>query len=158
MHSLGGAFSVNTIFSLSNLFVIPFWGLMILLPRWRWTQRIAQFPFFVAILALVYAILVIPHLPALLAVLSQPTVTSIAALLGTPAGATIGWVHFLAFDLFVGRWIYLDSHEQGISAWFVSPLLFLTFMFGPLGFLCYLCLRSGYALLRSQRQYKGFTH
>jgi hypothetical protein len=131
---------MDTIFSLSNLFVMPFWALMIFVPRWRWTQRIVQFPFFVALLALLYVILVIPQLATILPILLQPSVTSVAAVLGTPSGATIGWIHFLAFDLFVGRWIYLDSQERGISAWFVSPLLFLTLMLGPLGFLCYLCL------------------
>jgi hypothetical protein len=103
---------VDTIFSLSNLFVMSFWALMILVPRWRWTQRIVQFPFFVAILALLYVVLVIPQLAAILPILLQPSVTRVATLLGTPAGATIGWIHFLAFDLFVGRWIYLDSQEH----------------------------------------------
>jgi hypothetical protein len=149
---------VDTIFSLSNLFVMPFWALMILVPRWRWTQRSVQIPFFVAILALLYAVLVISQLAALLPILSQPSVANVAALLGTPAGATIGWIHFLAFDLFVGRWIYLDSQERSISAWFVSPLLFLTLMLGPLGFLCYLCLQTGHSLLRSQAQRKSLSH
>jgi hypothetical protein len=146
---------MDTIFSLCSLFVMPFWALMILAPRWHWTQRIVQFPFFVAILALLYVVLVIPQLATILPILLQPSVTSVAALLGTPAGATIGWIHFLAFDLFVGRWIYLDSQEQGISAWFVSPLLFLTLMLGPLGFLCYFCLRTGYAVLHTQAQHES---
>ena len=29
------------IFSLSSLLVMPFWLLMIVLPHWRWTKRIA---------------------------------------------------------------------------------------------------------------------
>jgi hypothetical protein len=62
--------------------------------------------------------------------------------LGSPAGATIAWVHFLAFDLFVGRWIYLDSQDRRISAWLMAPVLFLTLMLGPAGFLFYLVVRS----------------
>jgi hypothetical protein len=54
-------------------------------------------------------------------------------------------VHFLAFDLFVGRWIYLDSQERRISAWLVAPVLFLTLMLGPAGFLLYLAVRSAVA-------------
>jgi hypothetical protein len=92
--------------------------------------------------ALLYAILVLPNMLGLLGELANPTVTSIAALLGTPEGATIGWVHFLAFDLFVGRWAYLDSREHGFSAWWVSPVLFFVFMFGPFGLLLYLGLRA----------------
>lgn len=142
---------MNMIFSLSNFFVIPFWALLILLPRWRWTQRIMQVPFFVAILALVYVVLVLPQLGTILPLLLRPEVANVAALLGTPAGATIGWIHFLAFDLFVGHWIYLDSRERGISSWFVSPLLFVTFMLGPLGFLSYFCLRTGYSIQSSRK-------
>jgi hypothetical protein len=59
-----------------------------------------------------------------------------------PVGATIAWVHFLAFDLFVARWIYLDSRERQVSPWLLAPLLFLTLMLGPAGFLLYLAVRS----------------
>jgi hypothetical protein len=86
--------------------------------------------------------LAVPNLLALWGELANPTLGGIAALLGTPEGATIGWVHFLAFDLFVGRWAYLDSRNHGFTAWLVSPILFLVFMFGPLGLLLYLGLRA----------------
>ena len=41
------------IFSLSGLTVMPFWGLMILLPRWRVTRRVMQSPLVAVLLALV---------------------------------------------------------------------------------------------------------
>jgi hypothetical protein len=62
-------------------------------------------------------------------------------LLGSAAGATIAWIHFIAFDLFVGRRIYVDSQERRISAWVTAPALFLTLMLGPAGFLFYLVIR-----------------
>jgi len=65
----------------------------------------------------------------------------VVSLLGSPAGASIAWVHFLAFDLFVGRWIYLDSQERRVSAWLMAPVLFLTLMLGPAGLLLYLVVR-----------------
>ena len=79
------------------------------------------------------------------------TLQSVAALLGTPESATIGWVHFLAFDLFAGRWVYLDSRERGVSPWVMAPVLFLTLMFGPLGFLLYLGVRGVPALRERAR-------
>ncbi|HRE28950.1 MAG TPA: ABA4-like family protein, partial [Anaerolineales bacterium] len=91
--------------------------------------------------AVLYAVLVVPQMVDLLASLMNPQLDAIAALLGTPLGATIAWAHFLAFDLFVGRWVYLDARERGLSAWIVSPLLALTLMLGPLGFLLYLLAR-----------------
>lgn len=52
-----------------------------------------------------------------------------------------GWVHYLAFDLFVGCWMVLDANERGIKHLMVVPCLVLTFMFGPAGLLLYLGLR-----------------
>ena len=46
-----------------------------------------------------------------------------------------GWVHYLAFDLFVGAWIARDAERAGVSRWFLIPVLPLTFLFGPGGFL-----------------------
>jgi len=133
---------VETIFSLSGLLVMPFWALMILLPHWRWTRRSLRSPLIILPPALLYSALVLPRLAEVFSAVSSPTLTGIATLLGTPAGATIAWAHFLAFDLFVGRWIYLDGRERGISALLMAPVLFLTLMLGPLGFLLYLVLRG----------------
>ena len=51
-----------------------------------------------------------------------------------------GWVHYLAFDLFIGCWEVMDARERGINHLLVVPCLFLTFMFGPLGLLLYFVL------------------
>lgn len=48
-----------------------------------------------------------------------------------------GWVHYLAFDLFVGAWIAGEAERSGISRWFLIPVLPLTFLFGPVGFLLF---------------------
>jgi hypothetical protein len=134
--------NMETVFQLSNLLVMPFWLLMILLPHWTWTKRIMASLWTVVPASLLYAILVAPNFVALLGELANPSLGPIAALLGTPEGATIAWVHFLAFDLFVGRWAYLDSRQHGFTAWLVSPVLFLVLMFGPLGLALYLGLRA----------------
>lgn len=132
----------ETIFSLSNVLVMPFWFLMIFLPFWRWTERIMGSLWTVVPAALAYVLLVLPGIPTFLGDLANPSLPVIAALLGSPQGATIGWIHFLAFDLFVGRWAYLDSRERGIHPLLVSPTLFFTLMFGPLGLVLYLIVRA----------------
>jgi Domain of unknown function (DUF4281) len=48
-----------------------------------------------------------------------------------------GWVHYLAFDLFVGTWIARQVMRQGLSRWWLIGLLPLTFMFGPIGLLAF---------------------
>jgi uncharacterized protein YneF (UPF0154 family) len=46
-----------------------------------------------------------------------------------------GWVHYLAFDLFVGTWIARRVMEEGLPRLTLIVLLPLTFMFGPMGLL-----------------------
>jgi hypothetical protein len=133
---------MGLLFRLSNVLVLPFWALMILLPRWRWTTRVIRSPLVSGAPAALYAALVLPRLAAIWPAVSRPTLNGMAALLGSPAGATIAWAHFLTFDLFVGRWIYLDGQERRVSAWFLAPVLFLTLMLGPAGLLFYLVIRS----------------
>ena len=134
---------MEVIFSLSGLLVMPFWALMIFLPHRHWTLRIVRSPLVILPPALLYAALALPRLAEVFPAVSSPTLVGIAALLGTPAGATIAWAHFLTFDLFVGRWAYLDGRERGISALLMAPVLFLTLMLGPFGFfLLYLVLRD----------------
>jgi hypothetical protein len=132
---------MGLLFRLSNVVILPFWAVMILLPGWRWTARIVRSPIGSVVPAALYAALVLPRVGEIWPAVSQPTLTGVATLLGSPAGATIAWVHFLAFDLFVGRWIYLDSRERRISTWLMALVLFLTLMLGPIGLLFYLIVR-----------------
>src|SRR5438046_2794648 len=133
---------MDSLFGLTGLLVMPFWLLMMLAPRARVTAWAMRAPVGPALPALVYLAMVAPKVAVLLPALMQPKLAEISALLGTPEGATIGWLHFLALDLFVGRWIYLDSRKRGLSAWLISPLLFLTLMFGPIGLLAYLAIQA----------------
>ena len=55
-----------------------------------------------------------------------------------------GWVHYLAFDLFVGAWIAAETERLRLSRLLLVPVLPLTFLFGPAGFLLFQILR--YAL------------
>jgi hypothetical protein len=133
---------MDQVFSASGLLVMPLWLLMVFVPRWSVTVWLMRSPLVVLPAALLYAALIVPSLVDVLPSLARPELGPIAALLGTPAGATIAWVHFLAFDLFVGRWVYLDARERGISSWLVSPVLVIVLMVGPLGLATYLGLRA----------------
>jgi hypothetical protein len=115
---------------------------MIVLPHWRWTHRLLQSPLVVAPPIVIYAAVVLPRVREILMAVASPTLPQVSQLLGTPVGATAAWAHFLAFDLFVGRWAYLGSRERGMSAWIMAPTLFLILMLGPLGFGLYLIVRA----------------
>lgn len=53
-----------------------------------------------------------------------------------------GWVHYLAFDLFVGTWEAEDASARGLPRLLLLPCFFLTFMFGPAGWLLYMLVRT----------------
>jgi hypothetical protein len=133
---------MKTLFDISGLLVLPFWLLMIVAPKWRVTMLILSSPWVVMGPVFIYVILVLPEIASVLPKVMSPELSRIATLLGTERGATIGWMHFLAFDLFVGRWAYLESRERNISPWLMAPVLFFILMLGPLGLLMFLVVRS----------------
>ena len=130
------------LFYLSNFMVMPFWALMIFVPHGSWTKRMMASLWVIVPSAVLYLVMVVPNLIYIFSSLaSRPTAAGVAALMSDPLAATISWTHFLVIDLFVGRWIYLDSRERSLSAWIVSPILFITYNFSPIGFLFYLVAR-----------------
>ncbi|WP_420407296.1 ABA4-like family protein [Hoeflea sp.] len=52
-----------------------------------------------------------------------------------------GWIHYLAFDLFVGAWEVRTARQERIAFLLVIPCLVLTFLFGPGGLLLFQALR-----------------
>lgn len=58
-----------------------------------------------------------------------------------PQIALAGWLHYLAFDLFLGAWEVRTARAEGIPHWAVIPCLILTFLFGPAGLLAFAILR-----------------
>ncbi|MDX2140884.1 MAG: ABA4-like family protein [Chloroflexota bacterium] len=133
--------SLETLFALSNL-TIPFWLAMILLGWWKPVERIMRSPWVAIVPAIIYVALVIPNLPQVLVGVANPSLAGVAQLLGTEYGAAVAWAHFLAFDLLVGRWAYLDSRARGIHWLIMAPVLFFTLMLGPVGYVAYLIIRS----------------
>ncbi len=134
----------GTLFGLTFAVAAPFWALMILLPGWSWTRRIIASPLIVLPVVVIYALLVIPAFGEVLPAVANPTLGGVRELLGTANGAAAGWAHMIAFDLFVGRWSWLDSRDRGVPALVMAPVLLLTILLGPLGLLVYLLVRTRY--------------
>jgi hypothetical protein len=70
------------------------------------------------------------------------TLDAVQALLSTRGAILAAWVHFLAFDLFVGSWIASDAPGARVPHALVIPCLALTFVAGPAGLLLYLLLKA----------------
>lgn len=70
------------------------------------------------------------------------TLADVMDLFSYEQAALSGWVHFLAFDLFIGAWICRTARAENIRFWFVAPCLPLTFLFGPAGLLAFATIRT----------------
>ncbi|WP_446219533.1 ABA4-like family protein [Micromonospora sp. IBHARD004] len=132
----------GALFTLTFAVAAPFWALMVLLPHWSWTARIIRSPLIVLPGLVIYAMLVIPALGDVLPAVLSPTLGGVRDLLGSTDGAAAAWAHLIAFDLFVGRWAWLDSRERGVPALLMAPVLVLTILLGPLGLAAYLGVRT----------------
>ncbi|TAD78767.1 MAG: DUF4281 domain-containing protein [Sphingomonadales bacterium] len=134
------------VFGAVNLLAITGWVALIALPRWP-ALLAAVLYLGVGLLCLVYATGLIGVVSGLI---PNPqgggadftTIAGVRAIFGSDAGVTIGWTHYLAFDLFVGLWIARDGDAKNISRWVQAPVLLATLMAGPLGLGIWLLLRE----------------
>jgi len=134
--------SAEFIFSVCNLLILPGWLLLAALPRWKWTLTLISAGVIPFILGLVYLGLVLSQLSAWPEGGGFGSAAAVAALFSNPYILTGGWVHYLAFDLFVGSWEVQDAQRHNIPHWMVVPCLVFTCLFGPVGLVLYLLLRA----------------
>ena len=130
------------IFSIANPLAAACWILLAVLPNRRWvtegvTGKAAPLLFAVAYLAIVVA--VFPRAEG-----SFNTLAGVAQLFANPWMLLAGWMHYLAFDLLIGTWEARDSIERGVPRWLLVPCLFLTLMFGPIGWMTYVLVSTRY--------------
>ncbi len=130
------------LFDLSFYLATPFWVLMILAPTWSWTKRIVSSPWIVAPILVVWAVLAAPLFPELWALVTSPSLAALQAMVSDPGALALLWVQIIAWDLFIGRWMYLDSRERGIHPLVMGPLLVFTVLLSPLGLPFYLVIRT----------------
>ena len=128
------------LFSIASKLVGPCWLLLVFVPGWRWSQWLATFAVpLVLAAAYVFLLVTTPHVAGA----GFGSVGQVRLLFGQDRALAAGWIHYLAFDLFIGSWETRDARRLGISQWLVAPCLVMTFLLGPLGLGCYLLLRLG---------------
>jgi len=120
----------------ANLFALPFWALMVLLPSWSVTRRVMGSTLMFVPLAIAYIYCFANSLdPESMAAFANPTLSALAGLFADERVMATGWIHYIVMDLFVGRWIYLQGQEKGI--WTRHSLVLCLFA-GPVGLLSHL--------------------
>jgi hypothetical protein len=130
--------SPDAIFTVANAAVLPGWLLLIFAPGWTYTRRLV--PAVIAVpLALCYVYLLATHWGD---AGDFNSLAGVGRLFADPYVLLGGWIHYLAFDLFVGAWIARDAQRAGIPHLAILPCLLLSFLLGPAGLLLYWLIRG----------------
>lgn len=139
----------ENIFTWTNNWALVCWLVLAFAPH---RDRVLPYVFYLGcgVLALTYASLILPLMagwiddggPVGRAPADFTKLSGVMSLFASPGGATIGWIHYLAFDLFVGIWVARNADRHGYLRIVQIPILFFVFMLGPIGLLLYLILRT----------------
>lgn len=156
---------VSVAFNIITFLPQNLWLLMVFLPGWSVTRKLMEPLWVVLLFSLVHSFIVfnvastnpdnMADFTELLKVF-DPRINlellsnfspqaSMMNLMKSPGFVSEEWSHVLAWDLFVGRWIYLDGQRRGI---FTSHSVLFCNLIGPPGLLLHAatCLLTGKGL------------
>ena len=111
----------ETVFGTANLLAMVMWAGLILLPRWPALLAAVLYAG-VGLLCLAYSAGLIGILTGALAAgggdapADFTSIEGVRGIFASDGGATIGWIHYLAFDMFAGLWIARDADAKGFRA------------------------------------------
>ncbi|MDZ4858168.1 MAG: ABA4-like family protein [Candidatus Hydrogenedentes bacterium] len=131
--------SLEGIFSACSTLVMAGWLLLVFLPRWKWAASLICGVIIPLALGVAYLVLIALYFRG--AEGGFGSLADVGTMFRNPGMLLAGWIHYLAFDLFIGSWEVRDAQRLGIHHLLVIPCLFLTFMLGPIGLLAYFVLR-----------------
>lgn len=140
----------SLLFMICNTAIVLFWMLLLFFPRQKITLSLMAFPWIPLVLSFFYAYFLFGF-----GGLAGADFSSLEGILklfkeSTPESAAAGWLHYLAFDFWMGCWIVTHSQQKDIPhLWIVLPL-FCTFLLGPMGVMSYTLIYYIYPLTRKK--------
>ncbi|MBO6658876.1 MAG: DUF4281 domain-containing protein [Pseudomonadales bacterium] len=133
----------DTVFTIINAAILPFWVLLLFLPHHKVTQVLVHSGLVPVLFGLVYAYYMISGL--ILGGAEGGGMDSLQSLMMAftdPGSVVAAWTHYLIFDLFVGAWMVRDAKREEILHLAIVIPLVLTLMAGPVGLLLYVALKG----------------
>ena len=137
----------DQIFSIASTTAMAGWLALIVLPRWPALILTLRYGL-IGALSVAYAVLIMMFFFRIEGG-GFNSIAEVRALFMSDGGLLAGWIHYLAFDLFVGMWIAQEADKVGMGRLLQAPILLATFMFGPIGLLTYLASRAALSALPS---------
>ena len=102
----------ETIFNLFNSGILLFWLLLLVFPNKGFTQKVMAFPWIPLVISVGY----IYFLSTTTGTFSSDfsSLTSLTKMFqnAEPRGVAAGWLHYLAFDFWVGCWMLKNSQKK----------------------------------------------
>lgn len=133
----------QSLFGMANGAAMLGWLALILAPRWPALQQTLRYGL-LTMLALAYVTLILGYFFQVEGG-GFDSIDAVRRLFASDPVLLAGWIHYLAFDLFVGIWIAGRADAIALNRFLQAPILAATFMFGPLGLLLF------YAVLAARR-------
>jgi len=150
--------TLETIFSICGMLAMLGWAGLVFLPRVPLVVDVGARLVIPALIGVVYLILMFGNASQTPADGGFGSLAEVKALFAVDALLLGGWVHYLAFDLFVGAWEVRDAQRRGVHHLLVIPCLLATFMAGPAGLVLYLILRSVVGAIKSTNSDQQVAH
>ena len=122
----------EVVFSHASTAAMVGWALLIIGPRRFAWFNVVPLWIIPAGLSTVYAVIVLSRFAGVDG--GFDSLASVALLMSDDWVLLAGWVHFLAFDLFVGAVMAARMDRANVGRMVQGPILLAIFMFGPFGF------------------------
>ena len=129
--------TTELLFTIANTAILLAWLPLLLAPKWSFTKQMLAFPYVPFILSFFYLFFLLND-----GGLAEADFSSLAGILelyrnATPEAAAAGWMHYLAFDYWVGCWMLSDAQKKAVPHLLIVVPLLCTFMLGPVGIMLY---------------------
>jgi Domain of unknown function (DUF4281) len=125
----------DAMFQIANPIAMLGWVALIFAPFAPRLSDLSAAVIIPLLMSVAYCALILAHWSG--AAGGYSSLPDVMALFANPHIALAGWVHYLAFDLFVGAWATRRARAASIPHLLVLPHLVLIFLFGPAGFLTF---------------------
>ncbi|CAM9855362.1 unnamed protein product [Pylaiella littoralis] len=142
----------STLFYAENALILPLWVGMVVFPKEKLTKTVMASYLPVVAAAIIYSWLTYECFQNPVSLQGFASgITNLPGLtkgFGEEVSVATAWSHFLAEDLFLGRWVYLDGQKNKV---FTKHSLLLCYFFGPVGLLSHLVTRGAFSVVTPVR-------